>query len=169
MAKITPIDVIKGISGKYGHGSNDYFATNSSSNKIHLAKFSHPYEGEPTAKQLAQQERFKARQAVATAWLNANKPSETNGAKGTDLYQLVQRIKRQLGLSCITQVLYRYMDETNRVVLPVGGVSAPGTGGETPTGTGGETPTGGGGTAPTGGGGTAPGSGRGDDDEMEHN
>ena len=26
MAKITPIDVIKGISGKYGSGSNDYFA-----------------------------------------------------------------------------------------------------------------------------------------------
>ena len=27
MAKITPIDVIKGISGKYGGNSNDYFAT----------------------------------------------------------------------------------------------------------------------------------------------
>ena len=25
MAKITPIDVIKGISGKYGGNSNDYF------------------------------------------------------------------------------------------------------------------------------------------------
>ena len=27
MAKITPIDVIKGTSGKYGGNSNDYFAT----------------------------------------------------------------------------------------------------------------------------------------------
>ena len=40
---ITPIDVIKGISGKYGNGSNDYFATNSSSNCIHLAKLFNPY------------------------------------------------------------------------------------------------------------------------------
>ena len=28
MARIKPIDVIKGISGKYGNGSSDYFATN---------------------------------------------------------------------------------------------------------------------------------------------
>ena len=27
MARIKPIDVIKGISGKYGSGTNDYFAT----------------------------------------------------------------------------------------------------------------------------------------------
>ena len=33
MSKNTPIDVIKGISGKYGGNSNDYFATNKSSNK----------------------------------------------------------------------------------------------------------------------------------------
>ena len=39
MARIKPIDVIKGISGKYGNGSSDYFATNSSSNRIHLAKY----------------------------------------------------------------------------------------------------------------------------------
>ena len=43
MAKIIPIDVIKGISGKYGSGSNDYFVTNSSSNKVHLAKLVNPY------------------------------------------------------------------------------------------------------------------------------
>ena len=42
MARITPIDVIKGISGKYGGNSNDYFATNKSSSKIHLAKFANP-------------------------------------------------------------------------------------------------------------------------------
>ena len=38
MATIQTIDIIKGISGKYGNKSNDYFATNKSSNKIHLAK-----------------------------------------------------------------------------------------------------------------------------------
>lgn len=67
MARITPIDVIKGISGKYGNNSNDYFATNSSSNKIHLAKFSNPYKGPATEKQLAQREKFATKQAACTA------------------------------------------------------------------------------------------------------
>ncbi len=118
MAKITPIDVIKGISGKYGNGSNDYFATNSSSNKIRLAKFSSPYKGPATEKQLAQQAKFGARQAVATAWLNANKPSEANGTKGTEAYQYVQKLKRSYHFSNITQVLYKYMDEDNVITLP---------------------------------------------------
>ncbi|MGM9697323.1 MAG: hypothetical protein ACI3Y0_01585 [Prevotella sp.] len=118
MAKIQPIDVIKGISGKYGSGSNDYFATNSSSNKVHLAKIVNPYTGPATEKQLAQQAKFAARQAVVTAWLNENKPSETNGAKGTADYQLVQKLKRQLYLSNVNQVLYKYMDEENNIVLP---------------------------------------------------
>ena len=56
MAKIIPIDVIKGISGKYGNKSSDYFATNRSSNQIHLAKIVNPYQGPPTEKQKAQQE-----------------------------------------------------------------------------------------------------------------
>ena len=120
MAKITPIDVIKGISGKYGNGSNDYFATNSSSNKIRLAKFANPFQGPATEKQLAQQSRFAARQAVTTAWLNANRPSEVNGVKGTAAYQYVQKLKRLLNLSNITQVLYKYLDEENNIVLPEG-------------------------------------------------
>ena len=37
MAIVRPIDVIKGISGKYGSGSSDYFATNRSSSVIHLS------------------------------------------------------------------------------------------------------------------------------------
>lgn len=118
MAKITPIDVIKGISGKYGNGSNDYFATNTSSNKIRLAKLNNPYQGPATEKQLAQQAKFAARQAVATAWLKANRPSETNGEKGTEAYQYVQKLKRQYGFSNVTQVLYKYMDETNVIHLP---------------------------------------------------
>ena len=54
MARITPIDVIKGISGKYGNGSSDYFATNSSSNRIHLAKYVNKPTGPATEKQMAQ-------------------------------------------------------------------------------------------------------------------
>ena len=68
MARITPIDVIKGISGKYGGNSNDYFATNKSSSKIHLAKFANPYTGPSTEKQVAQRIKFTERQMAITAW-----------------------------------------------------------------------------------------------------
>lgn len=131
MARITPIDVIKGISGKYGSGSNDYFATNTSSNRIRLAKYANPYQGPATEKQLAQQTRFATRQAVVTAWLNANKPTAENGTKGTEAYQYVQKLKRQYNLSNISQVLYKYMTDENVIQLPAasGDTSAPGNSG----------------------------------------
>lgn len=131
MARITPIDVIKGISGKYGSGSNDYFATNTSSNRIRLAKYANPYQGPATEKQLAQQTRFATRQAVVTAWLNANKPSTENGTKGTEAYQYVQKLKRQYNLSNISQVLYKYMTDENVIQLPAasGDTSTPGNSG----------------------------------------
>lgn len=130
MARITPIDVIKGISGKYGSGSNDYFATNTSSNRIRLAKYANPYQGPATEKQLAQQTRFATRQAVVTAWLNANKPTAENGTKGTEAYQYVQKLKRQYNLSNISQVLYKYMTDENVIQLPAasGDTSTPGSG-----------------------------------------
>ena len=118
MAKITPIDVIKGITGKYGSGSKDYFATNKSSNKIHLAKLSNPYKGPASEKQLAQQSKFAARQAAVSAWLNANKPSAQNGTKGTEAYQLAQSIKKALHLSNVVQVVHKYMDEEGKIKLP---------------------------------------------------
>ena len=123
MARVIPIDVIKSISGKYGNGSNDYFATNSSSGRIRLAKFEHPYQGPATEKQLAQQKKFAVRQAAVSAWLNANKPNEKNGAKGTGEYQLAQKLKRQMTLSNITQVVFKYMDGDNMVKLPKPGES----------------------------------------------
>ena len=123
MARVIPIDVIKSISGKYGNGSNDYFATNSSSGRIRLAKFEHPYQGPATEKQLAQQKKFAVRQAAVSAWLNANKPSEKNGAKGTEEYQLAQKLKRQMTLSNVTQVVFKYMDGDNMVKLPKPGES----------------------------------------------
>ena len=118
MAKITPIDVIKGITGKYGSGSNDYFATNKSSNKIHLAKMTNPYKGPASEKQLAQQSKFAKKQAAVSAWLNANKPSEKNGAKGTEAYQLAQKLKKTMHFSCISQVIYKHLDEDGKVELP---------------------------------------------------
>ena len=142
MARITPIDVIKGISGKYGNGSNDYFATNSSSNRIHLAKLTNPYKGPATEKQMAQREKFGTLQAAASAWLNANRPGEKNGPKGTAEYQKVQKLKRAFALSNVNQVLFKYMDENGDIHLPdgsgsEGGSSKPGTseGGSTKPGT----------------------------------
>ena len=138
MAKITPIDVIKGITGKYGSGSNDYFATNKSSNQVRLAKLVHPYEGPATEKQLAHQAKFKARQESASAWLNANKPSEKNGAKGTEAYQLAQKLKKTMHFSCISQVIYKYLDEEGTVKLPTSPQPSP-TGEGEETGGGGST------------------------------
>ena len=44
MAKITPIDIIKGISGKFGGGkTKEYFATNKCNYHINLAKRVTPY------------------------------------------------------------------------------------------------------------------------------
>ena len=131
MAKITPIDVIKGISGKYGGNSNDYFATNTSSNKIHLAKLKKPYKGPFTDKQLAQQEVFAARQAALSAWLVANRPSAENGEKGTEAYQYAQKLKRAYAMSNINQVLLKYMDDKYVITLPAGAGSSnkPSTGG----------------------------------------
>ena len=131
MAKITPIDVIKGISGKYGGNSNDYFATNTSSNKIHLAKLKNPYKGPFTAKQLAQQEVFAARQSALSAWLVANRPSAENGEKGTEAYQYAQKLKRAYAMSNINQVLLKHMDDKYVITLPAGAGSSnqPSTGG----------------------------------------
>ena len=124
MARIIPIDVIKGISGKYGNNSNDYFATNTSSNKIHLAKITNPYKGPASEKQKAQREKFAIKQAACSAWLIANRPNEKNGDKGTPDYQMAQKAKRTFAFSNINQVLYKYMDDEGNIKLP-NGVAAP--------------------------------------------
>ena len=118
MARAIPIDIIKGISGKYGKDADFYFATNTSSGKIRISRLPKPRHRPPTEKQKEQRSRFAARHAAVTAWLNANKPSELNGPKGTEAYQHVQRLKRQLGLSLINQVLLKYMDSDNVIRLP---------------------------------------------------
>ena len=147
MAKITPIDVIKGISGKYGGNSNDYFATNTSSNKIHLAKLKNPYKGPFTDKQLAQQEVFASRQAALSAWLVANRPSAENGEKGTEAYQYAQKLKRAYAMSNINQVLLKHMDDKYVITLPAGAGSSnkPSTGGGSGSTSGGSNSGGGGG------------------------
>ena len=125
MARITPIDVIKGISGKYGNGSNDYFATNTSSNRIHLAKYRNKPTGPATPEQLAQMEAFGNQQKMAAAWLRANRPSEENGPKGTEAYQEAQALKKLAHLSNVRQIVLKYMDEDGNVTLPASGTSTP--------------------------------------------
>ena len=125
MARITPIDVIKGISGKYGNGSNDYFATNTSSNRIHLAKYLNKPTGPATPEQLAQMEAFGNQQKMAAAWLRANRPSEENGPKGTEAYQEAQALKKLAHLSNVRQIVLKYMDESGNVTLPASGTSTP--------------------------------------------
>ncbi len=129
MARITPIDVIKGISGKYGSGSSDYFATNSSSNRIHLAKYLNKPTGPATEMQLAQMQIFGKQQKMAAAWLRANRPSEENGNKGTEAYQEAQALKKQAHLSNVRQIVLKYMDEEGNVTLPASGTT---NGGYTP-------------------------------------
>ena len=57
-------------------------------------------KGPATENQLAQQQKFKSRQAAVTAWLNDNKPSTNNDNKGTIIYQQVQKRKCTLARKC---------------------------------------------------------------------
>ena len=115
MARITPIDVIKGISGKYGSGSNDYFATNTSSNRIHLAKYLNKPTGPATELQVAQMKAFATQQKMAAAWLRANRPSEENGPKGTEAYQEAQALKKLSPRRNVRQIVLKYMDEEGNI------------------------------------------------------
>ena len=141
MATVDTIDVVTGLHGKYGSNRKDYFATNTSSKKIRLARLNNPYKGPATEKQLAHMESFKSKALKASAWLNANKPSEANGEKGTEAYQLAQRIKRQLALSNVRQVVCKYMDEEGNVKLPTSPQPSPKGEGEETAGGGSTNPT----------------------------
>jgi len=120
MARITPIDIVQGISGKYGSGSSDYFATNKSSNRIHLAKYKNKYTGPYSKNQQDQMEAFATQAKQASAWLRANHPSKENGDNGTEAYQEAQSLKRQMHLSNVRQVVIKYMAEDGTVTLPSG-------------------------------------------------
>ena len=158
MARIKPIDVIKGISGKYGSGTNDYFATNSSSNRIHLAKYLNKPTGPATPAQVAQMTAFGTQQKLAAAWLRANRPSEEHRENGTAAYQEAQALKKQAHLSNVRQIVLKYMDAEGNVTLPSTGTTSapaiPDTGSD--SGSGSQTPSGGGSTSgsqtPSGGG-----------------
>ncbi len=87
MAKIKPIEIIASMSGKVCQHGDTYFATNKQTGRVHTGKICNPSTAEPTAKQIQVRENFKRRAQNTSAWMEANKPSATNGTKGTDLYQ----------------------------------------------------------------------------------
>ena len=165
MARIKPIDVIKGISGKYGSGTNDYFATNSSSNRIHLAKYLNKPTGPATPAQVAQMTAFGTQQKLAAAWLRANRPSEENGENGTAAYQEAQALKKQAHLSNVRQIVLKYMDAEGNVTLPsTGTTSAPAIPDSSDSGSGSQTPSGGGSNSGSGSGSQTPSGGGSDTD-----
>lgn len=127
MAVITPIDVIAGISGKYGSNSSDYFSTNSSSGQIHLAKYKNKPTGEPTEAQTLHRQMFGKQMRQVNAWLLANRPNAVNGDRGTAAYQKALSLKKQMRLSNVRQVVIKYMDEEGNVTLPSGSAVSGGT------------------------------------------
>ena len=117
MAKITPIDIIKGISGKFGGGnSKEYFATNKSSYNIHFAKRVNEFQGPATVKQQEVCACFKSKQKAVADWLRANRPA--NGRPATADYSVALYLKNRYKFSGINQVIYKYLNEDLQVVLP---------------------------------------------------
>ncbi len=117
MAKITPIDIIKGISGKFGGGnSKEYFATNKSSYNILFAKRVNEFQGPATEKQLEVRARFKSKQKAVADWLRANRPA--NGRPATQDYSIALFLKNRYKFSSINQVIHKYLNDDLQVVLP---------------------------------------------------
>ena len=116
MAKITPIDIIKGVSGKFGGNSREYFATNKTSYNIYFAKRVNDFQGPATEKQLEIRDRFKRKQKAVADWLRANRP--VNGRPATEAYRVALALKYRYKFSSINQVIYKYLNDDLQVVLP---------------------------------------------------
>ena len=116
MAKITPIDIIKGVSGKFGGNSKEYFATNKTSYNIYFAKRVNDFQGPATQKQLEIRDRFKAKQKAVTDWLRANRP--VSGRPATEAYRVALALKYRYKFSSINQVIHKYLNDDLQVVLP---------------------------------------------------
>ena len=116
MAKITPIDIIKGVSGKFGGNSKEYFATNKTSYNIYFAKRVNDFQGPATEKQLEIRALFKRKQKAVADWLRANRP--VNGRPATEAYRVALALKYRYKFSSINQVIHKYLNDDLQVVLP---------------------------------------------------
>ena len=164
MARITPIDVIKGISGKCGSRSNEYFTINSSSNLIHLEKYLNNPASSSTKLQVAQMKDFATQQKMAAACLRTNRSSEENGPKGTEAYQEAQALKKFSPRRNVRQIVLKYMDEEGNVTLPASGTT---NGGYTPPTNSGSDPEGAGGGSGNDSGGGSTGTDTGSTDDSD--
>ena len=116
MAKITPIDIIKGVSGKFGGNSREYFATNKTSYNIYFAKRVNDFKGPATQKQLEIRDLFKRKQKAVADWLRANRP--VSGRPATEAYRVALALKYRYKFSSINQVIHKYLNDDLQVVLP---------------------------------------------------
>ena len=158
MAKITPIDIIKGVSGKFGGNSKEYFATNKTSYNIYFAKRVNDFKGPATQKQLEIRDLFKRKQKAVADWLRANRP--VSGRPATEAYRVALALKYRYKFSSINQVIHKYLNDDLQVVLPNVGSDngdtpnpAPSQPGNKPSGGGSGDNTGAGGGSQVGGGG----------------
>lgn len=85
MAKITPISLIAGMSGKIGQHSDTYFVTNRQTGQVHTAKIV-AAQGDPSEAQINARNKFKQRSQNTSRWLATNGPT-TEHPKGTEIYQ----------------------------------------------------------------------------------
>ena len=85
MAKISPICLISGMSGKLGKRSEYFFVTNRQTGRIHTAKRTESYHV-PSEAQVAAQAKFTQRVQNTCLWIKTNGPA-TEHPMGTEAYQ----------------------------------------------------------------------------------
>ena len=86
MAKITPISLVAGMSGKIGQNSDTYFVTNRQTGQVHTAKISSAPLPNPTPAQIEARNKFTQRTQNTSQWLASNGPTSDH-PKGTEIYQ----------------------------------------------------------------------------------
>ena len=114
MAKITPIDVIKSMSGKISQDSDIYCVTNPQTGKMHTQHTS-SVKIEKTENQEKVMSRFKMRTQLCSKWFAENKPSEKNPG-GTEAYwKMYYAQKHQSKIGSLQHFVKDRMDDEGNV------------------------------------------------------
>lgn len=117
MAKITPVSIVQGISGKICQHDETYFATNKQTGKVYAVKVCNPSTAEPSEKQIAHRKEFGEKTKTAAAWLKANKPTDTN-AKGSEAYQaMLLGFKSQHKVGNVMAYIRQHIGEDGKVTF----------------------------------------------------
>ena len=90
MARITPSDLIKNMSGRTCTQSKEFFKTNRQTGKVTASKLCNPYTGPASEKQLAQREKFAQTARIVKAWADVNRPTSATD-KGTPEFQAMMK------------------------------------------------------------------------------